>query len=37
MFISTKPGNSIAIIGSLYDLKEDAKEPDMYLGATIRK
>ena len=29
--------SSISKIGSLYDLKEDAKEPEMYLGATIGK
>ena len=37
MCVSTTPGNSISKIGSLYDLKEDAKEPEMYLGATIGK
>ena len=37
MCVSTTPGNSIVVIGSLYDLKKAAKGPDMYLGATIGK
>ena len=37
MCVSKTPGNSISKIGSLYELKEDAKELEMYLKATIWK